>query len=151
MTIDNLAVTNAKVATGIDAVKIADGSITNTEFQYLNNVSSNIQTQLDAKLASTFTKAQLDTAVSDGNVLYVGDVTSNATHTGEVTGATALTVDKTAISNKSEVTAAVEDTLLIGDASDSNNLKKVTIQSVADLASGSGISESLAIAYAVAL
>lgn len=40
----------------------------------------------------SFTKAQLDAAVSDGNVLYVGDVTSNATHTGDVTGSTALTL-----------------------------------------------------------
>lgn len=38
------------------------------------------------------TKAQFDTAVSDGNILYVGDVTTNATHTGDATGATALTL-----------------------------------------------------------
>jgi hypothetical protein len=75
---------------------------------------------------NSFTKAELDTQVSDGNVLYVGDVTSNATHTGEVTGATALTVDKTAITNKSLVTAVASDHLLIADASDSDNLKKVT-------------------------
>lgn len=99
----------------------------------------------------SFTKAQLDSAVSDGNVLYVGDVTSNATHTGEVTGATTLTVDKTAITNRTEVTAAVGDHVMIADASDSSNLKKVTVQTIVDLASGSGISESLAIAYAVSL
>ena len=40
----------------------------------------------------SFTKAQLNTAVSDGDVLYVGDVTSNATHTGDATGSTALTL-----------------------------------------------------------
>lgn len=40
----------------------------------------------------SFTKAQLSTAVSDGDVLYVGDVTSNATHTGDATGSTALTL-----------------------------------------------------------
>jgi len=34
--------------TGIDATKIADGSVTNTEFQYLDATSS-IQTQLDGK------------------------------------------------------------------------------------------------------
>ena len=50
---------------------------------------------------------------------------TNATHTGEVTGSGVLTVDPTAISNKTLVTAASGDTLLIGDASDSNNLKKV--------------------------
>ena len=47
--IASLAVTNAKVATGIDAVKLADGSVTNTELQYINTVSSNVQTQINAK------------------------------------------------------------------------------------------------------
>lgn len=45
----------------------------------------------------TGTKAQFDTAVTDGNFLYVGDVTSNATHTGDVTGATALTIANSAV------------------------------------------------------
>jgi hypothetical protein len=49
-TIDNDAVTNAKVATGIDAVKIGSGAVDNTEFGYLNGVTSAIQTQLDAKV-----------------------------------------------------------------------------------------------------
>lgn len=47
--INDLAVTNDKIATGIDTTKLADGSISNTEFQYLNGVSSNIQTQLTDK------------------------------------------------------------------------------------------------------
>jgi hypothetical protein len=49
------AVTNVKVATGIDAVKLGDGSVTNTEFQQLRDIStaSTIQTQLDGKVATT--------------------------------------------------------------------------------------------------
>lgn len=31
----------------VDAVNIADGSVSDTEFQYLNGVTSNIQTQID--------------------------------------------------------------------------------------------------------
>ena len=38
---------NASAA--IDATKIADGSVTSTEFQYINTLSSNAQTQIDAK------------------------------------------------------------------------------------------------------
>jgi hypothetical protein len=49
-TIDNAAVNNDKIATGIDAAKLADGSVSNAEFQYLNGVSSAIQTQLDGKV-----------------------------------------------------------------------------------------------------
>lgn len=46
--IDALAVTDAKIATGVDAVKIADGSVSNTEFQYINSLTSNVQTQLNS-------------------------------------------------------------------------------------------------------
>jgi hypothetical protein len=49
-TIDNEAVTNAKVASGIDAVKIGSGAVDNTEFGHLNGVTSAIQTQLDSKV-----------------------------------------------------------------------------------------------------
>jgi len=49
-TIDNGVVNNDKIATGIDAAKLADGSVSNTEFQYLNGVTSAIQTQLDGKV-----------------------------------------------------------------------------------------------------
>jgi hypothetical protein len=49
---------------------------------------------------------------------------TNADHTGEVTGSGALTLNKTAISNKTIVTAADTDYVLITDASDSDNLKK---------------------------
>jgi len=48
-TIDNGVVNNDKVASGIDAAKLADGTVSNAEFQYLNGVSSAIQTQVDAK------------------------------------------------------------------------------------------------------
>ena len=51
-TIDNGVVTDAKVASGIDAAKIADGSVSNAEYQYLGGVTSDIQTQLNAKQAS---------------------------------------------------------------------------------------------------
>jgi hypothetical protein len=61
---------------------------------------------------------------------------TNATHTGEVTGSGALTVDKTIISGKGVVTAVGTDYVLIGDTSDSNNLKKAL---VSDFGNGAGI------------
>ena len=44
-------VSNSQLGTGIDATKVADGSVTNAEFQFINTLSSNAQTQLDAKVA----------------------------------------------------------------------------------------------------
>jgi len=62
--ITDLAVTNAKVATGIDAVKLADGSVTNSELQFINSLTSNAQTQLGGK-ASTLLDNLGVTAIND--------------------------------------------------------------------------------------
>ena len=42
------ALAASELPTAIDAAKIADGSVSNTEFQYLNGVTSAIQTQINA-------------------------------------------------------------------------------------------------------
>ena len=42
-------VTNTMVATAIDAVKLANGTVTNSELQYINSVTSDVQTQLNNK------------------------------------------------------------------------------------------------------
>ena len=65
------AVTNAKVATGIDAVKLADGTVTNAELQYINTLSANAQTQIDAKPDltddQTWSGSQRGTMVTDND------------------------------------------------------------------------------------
>jgi hypothetical protein len=91
-TIDNSAVTDAKVATGISATKIADGSVDNTEFQVLNG----LQAVLDGKQATitggatTIVSTDLTvsrTLVSDANgKVAVSSVTS--TELGYVSGVT---------------------------------------------------------------
>jgi len=67
----NLAnsIVNADIATGaaIDAAKIHDGSVSNTEFGYLDGVTSSIQTQLDAKADDA------DVIKKDGSVAFTGD------------------------------------------------------------------------------
>jgi hypothetical protein len=49
---------NLSDITGLDATSIADGSVSNTEFQHLNGVTSAIQTQLDSKATTAFAIAQ---------------------------------------------------------------------------------------------
>ena len=57
------------LASGIDATKIADGSVTSTEFQYINSLSSNAQTQLDAKQATIDASNRLNAnLIHDGTV-----------------------------------------------------------------------------------
>jgi hypothetical protein len=83
VTIASTAVENSMVATGIDAAKLADGSVSNTEFQYINSLSSNAQTQIDAKAAvstaNTWTAGQRGeiTALSDGATITVDMADSN--------------------------------------------------------------------------
>ena len=52
-TIGAAKVTNTMLAGSIDATKIADGSVTSTEFQYINSLTSNAQTQIDSKVPAT--------------------------------------------------------------------------------------------------
>ena len=67
------SITNAKLATGIDAVKLADGSVTNAEFQYINSLTSNAQTQISAKAPTA-------------NPTFTGTVTASAlTTSGQIT------------------------------------------------------------------
>ena len=86
-TIDNGVVSNDKIATGIDAAKLADGTVSNTEFQTLNGVTSAIQTQLDGKVdengaitGATKTKITYDakglvTAGADATTADIADST----------------------------------------------------------------------------
>lgn len=83
--IENLAVTNPKIAAGVDAVKIGDGSVSNTEFQYINSLTSNAQTQLDGKVdESAFT--------TKGDIL-VGTAASTLAAVGVGTNGQVLTAD----------------------------------------------------------
>jgi hypothetical protein len=43
------AIAEGYLGTGIDANKLANGTVTNTELQYINSLTSNAQTQIDSK------------------------------------------------------------------------------------------------------
>jgi hypothetical protein len=106
-TIDNGVVSDAKVATGIDAAKIGAGAVSNTEFGYLDGVTSAIQTQLDAKV--------------DENAAITGATKTKITYDskGLVTaGADATTADIADSSNKRYVTDA--QLVVIGNTSGTN-------------------------------
>ena len=67
--ITNIEDANIKSAAAIDATKIADGSVTSTEFQFINSLSSNAQTQLNAKQATIDTSNRLNAnLIHDGSV-----------------------------------------------------------------------------------
>ena len=80
--------------------------------------------------------SDFDTEVANNSAVTANTAKdTNATHTGEVTGSGALSIDKTAISNQSVVTALGSDYVMIGDTSDTGNIKKALIS---DFASAGG-------------
>ena len=72
----NDSIVNADInsSAAIDATKIHDGTISNTEFGYLNGLSSAIQTQLDAKQASDTELTAIAglTSASDKGIQFTG-------------------------------------------------------------------------------
>jgi hypothetical protein len=63
----------SEIPTGIDASKIADGSVSNSEFQYLGSVTSDIQTQLNGKAPTVHTHPLLDltnAGGATGDIIY---------------------------------------------------------------------------------
>jgi hypothetical protein len=68
-TISNIENADIKAGAAIDASKIADGSVSNTEFQYLGGVTSDIQGQIDAidsDATQTLTNKTID---GDDNII----------------------------------------------------------------------------------
>jgi hypothetical protein len=78
----NIANANIKAAAAIDATKLADGSVSNTELQYINSLTSNAQDQIDAKQNTIDSSSRLNAnLVGDGSVdntefSYINGVTS---------------------------------------------------------------------------
>ena len=67
--ITNIEDANIKAAAAIDATKIADGSVTSAEFQFINTLSANAQTQIDGKQATIDSSNRLNAnLIHDGSV-----------------------------------------------------------------------------------
>jgi hypothetical protein len=93
-------VTNVKVATGIDAAKIADGSVSNTEFQHIGTVTSNVQTQLNGKAVTSGTLGQFAATTS----AQLAGVISDETGSGALVFGTSPTLVTPALGVPSSVT-----------------------------------------------
>ncbi len=136
-----LSKTNDSIPTGIAATKIADGTISNTEFQYLNGVSSAIQTQLDAKQATiTGSASTIDTesltadraVISNGSQkIAVSDVTSTELgYLDGVTSAVQTQIDSKQATLTGGATTIASSDLTASRALQSNGSGKVEVSDV---------------------
>ena len=101
-TITNIVNADIKASAAIDATKIADGSVTSAEFQYINSLSSNAQTQIDTKapLASPAltgnptapTQSAGDNSTKLATTAYVDNSTASRDQLGEMTDVTLSSV-----------------------------------------------------------
>ena len=111
---------NASAA--IDATKIHDGTISNTEFGYLNGVTSAIQTQLDAKQA---------TITGGASTIASADLTASRALESNGSGKVAVSsVTSTELGYLSGVSSAIQ-TQLGTKLTASNNLSDVSSASSA--------------------
>jgi hypothetical protein len=79
-------ISNAQVASGVDAAKIADGSVSNTEFQYISTLSSNAQTQLTGKLTASNNLSDVAAASTARTNLGLGTIATQASNNVSISG-----------------------------------------------------------------
>jgi len=106
-TIDNGVVTDAKIASGVDAVKIGAGGVTNTEFGYIGGLTSDAQTQINAKGDASGPASSTDNAIArfDGT-------------TGKLVQNSAATIDDT-----TGIIAGTQGVNIAGSSSGAVNLR----------------------------
>ena len=143
--ITNIEDANIKAAAAIDATKIADGSVTSAEFQFINSLSSNAQTQIDSKQATIDSSNRLN-----ANLIHDGSVDN--TEFGYLDGVTSaiqtqINTKQATIDSSSRLNAN-----LVGDGSVDNTefgyINGVTsaIQTQIDAKASNGFAVAMAIA-----
>ena len=133
--INDGAIVNADInaSAAIDATKIHDGTISNTEFGHLNGVTSNIQSQLDAREASNASLTAIGAlATTDGNFI----VGSGSTWVAE-TGSTArVSLGLGTIATQSASSVSISGGTITGLGAPSNSSDAATKNYVDNLVTG---------------
>jgi hypothetical protein len=121
---------NASAA--IDATKIHDGTISNTEFGYLNNVSSNIQTQLDAKLVKASNLSDLTSASTARTNLGLGTIATQNANNVSISGGSVTGLGDPAVSSEAATKNYVDQAVaglrnrIIAEAATTANINLTT-------------------------
>ena len=130
----------------IAATQVADGSVTNAEFQFINTVISNVQTQVDAKAATagaTFTGA---VRINDSQNLLIGSGTdlvishdTNNSKINNTTGELRIAGDTIKLMNQAE-----DETHVTATADGAVGLRHNNVEKLATSATGVTVSGTVA-------
>lgn len=143
----DLAATNAKIAAGIDAAKIADGSVSSAEFQFINTLTSNAQTQINGKQASgnyiTALTGDVTAAGPGSSAASIADATvTGKLITGYVSGAGAVAASDTILQsiNKLNGNSASNTAILAGVNANSAATTPGTVVKKIEIFNSTGVS-----------
>ena len=75
-----------QLASGINAEKIGNGDVNNTELSYINSLSSNAQTQINTKLTASNNLSDLSSASTSRTNLGLGSISTQGSNNVTITG-----------------------------------------------------------------
>lgn len=132
------AVVNADISASaaIDASKIADGSVSNTQFQYINSLTSNAQTQITAA-QNAATAAQVNIDVHEALSAGVHGVTGSVVGTTDIQTLSAKTIELLTTNVQVDSTSTGSDQDLAAATGTLRILTNASLTSVRSLASPS--------------
>lgn len=119
-TITGLTNTNISAGANIDAAKLGTGAVDTTHLNYLQNVTSDIQTQLNAKQATITVLPIANGGTGQSSASAAFDALSPNTTKGDITVRTSTSNVRQAIGSDGQV--------LVADASQTNGLKWANVQ-----------------------
>ena len=79
-------IADSQLGSNITVTKLADGSVTNSEFQFINTLSSNAQDQITARLVKASNLSDVASASTSRTNLGLGTISTQASNSVSITG-----------------------------------------------------------------
>ncbi len=79
-------IADSQLGSNITVTKLADGSVTNSEFQFINTLSSNAQDQITARLEKASNLSDVASASTSRTNLGLGTISTQASNSVSITG-----------------------------------------------------------------
>jgi len=138
-TITNIENADIKAAAAIDASKIADGTVSNTEFQYINSLTSNAQTQIDTKITASSTDTLTNKTLTDNTTYLQDDVDNTKKVQFQLSGITTATTRTLTIPDASttlvgtDATQTLTNKTIDADNNTITNIENADIKASAEI------------------